>query len=164
MTNKLEKILQVLSDNHEIEIMVSEKKNDQIELSQTINIFIAPKTPTLDNAKLKELLGVIQSSIEIKSRLKPSSGGYPLNWTFMRFDEILGQTTIRQKNTLSAKDEFSLGKFGGTNEKVERKEMIKREIFIRLFPNIELAKANHRIYQKSLVFETRASLLSYHHD
>lgn len=170
--SNLDKIIELLSNNLELEIMVSQKPNDSLKRSQIINICLAPKVDIMESNNLQRLLTSIKSAIKLKSGMEPSQNAdYPTHtvtgwyhFGYIRYDEVLGQTTITERNVLSVKDEFSLTRFGGAKKSIEWKEPIKRETFVRLFPHIALAKINHQEYQRSPIFETRASLLSHHHE
>ncbi len=92
MSSELEKMLKILSRNDKIEVTVSEQPSNYLEeQTQTINVFVAPKTPISGTEELKQILESIRSSVDIKTELKPSSGSY--GPSTVCFEEILGKTT-----------------------------------------------------------------------
>lgn len=152
--SKLSVIENALRENQSIFFIMLEsnyvlKKSPDHDLAHLINFCVAPKSGIYEADDLQEfLISLIPKNTDpepissINSFSERQEEGFwgsdnEIEFGYLTFNEIIGEEitriTLTEENTYLVKD------FSGDNRTIEKKRPLERRIFVRLFPNFQIA-------------------------
>jgi hypothetical protein len=143
--SKLSQVKKALQNNPDITIVATKEINHLPDkdgfFSHTVDFYVAPKNGTVSTAE--ELQALMMSLVpEIKpssiDKFRDLSDSIELGKLY--FDECIGIKNV--KIVLTDEDMFNVGSF--VDGKLDRTEKIERRVWVRLYPNIQIASLAER--------------------
>ena len=154
--SQLTAIRAALAENPEIKIVRTLQWTRAQEignaLGHKVEFIVAPKKGLYTVKALQALLNSLTRGIKAEEKQKFSMSGFrarTMSFGVVRFEEMIGTATDRREIEITEPEPFRKYGFRKNKRVIERKMNLRRCIYIRLYPDVGIAretKREHNMY------------------